>query len=678
MQPLYFLQLILLCIAYVATARLGLSLETAYDFASLVWVPAGVAIVALYLYGYRLAPAILLGAFAANFAAGAHPFVAGGIAFGNTLEALAGSYLLHRFVGEKIIFATVKESIGFIILAAGAAPFFAATIGVGSLVLGGIVPEGEYITSWLTWWLGDALGTLVVGAFLLYWLTRLRFHKTVAEIMEGFAMFGFLIAVNLIVFWSPLSNEYAQLTYLLFAPLIWAAIRGGPRGTTLSLVITWVIALSAAYFGAGPFEEGVLLSSLFPLQLFMGVVSVIFLIFTSIVEDRKAINRQLKAHVDQLEAALHQVRSADRAKNEFLAILAHELRNPLAPVVSSLELIKLKGRDVPDFSGLIDMMDSRVKTMARLLEDLLDITRISRKQFKLNMETVSLQEALARAIQTVLWFMTSRNHTLHSELPHETIWLHADLVRLEQIFNNLLYNAAKYTEPGGDIRITCTTEGRFVKVSIKDTGIGIPPQMQKKIFEPFVQIGQKARVGTGLGLGLSLTEKLVKLHDGSIEVKSEGLGCGSEFIVCLPVPASLQLQIPLTEKKKKEGGTNTKPFRVIVVDDNEAAAEGLQKLLAAKGHQVKTAYDGTSALLSISAFQPDMVILDIGLPDIDGYEVAKRLRAVKEDAPPYLIAVTGYGLEEDKEKARSAGFDYHLTKPVSIEELEAVFEKIAQ
>jgi CheY-like chemotaxis protein/two-component sensor histidine kinase len=286
-------------------------------------------------------------------------------------------------------------------------------------------------------------------------------------------------------------------------------------------------------------------------------------------------------------------------------------------------------------------------------------------------ENLVLQHIIRRSTETVAAFMKTQQHQLEVAVPQEAIWVYGDAVRLTQIFTNILYNAAKYTPEGGHIRISTHTESGEAVVMVTDNGIGIEPDRLDRIFEPFVHTGPRRTVGTGLGIGLSLTKRLVDMHRGSIEAQSEGEGKGSTFVVRLPltpVPARAPLEPPFSDTRKRE------QYRILIVDDNQAAAQGLEKLLIRKGHEVQMVYDGQSALSAVPEIQPDVVLLDIGLPDMNGYEVARRLRM--HIPTPYIVALTGYGKDDDKEKAAVAGFNYHLTKPVGLSDVEEVLASL--
>ncbi|MDE1925008.1 MAG: response regulator [Patescibacteria group bacterium] len=387
-----------------------------------------------------------------------------------------------------------------------------------------------------------------------------------------------------------------------------------------------------------------------------------------LVEERtnelSTVNEKLKAHAAELA-------ESDRKKDEFIAVLSHELRNPLSPDISSMELIEMQGANHPSTLGIVEMAHTHLKIVARLLDDLLDVSRITRKKFKLQKETIAIQTILRRAIESVMPFAQNKQHQLSLSMPEEPVWIQADPLRLSQIFVNVLSNALKYTRTGGVIKMRCVQEGKSVAVSIKDNGIGIPKDMRDKIFEMFVQGKTTTTVGTGLGIGLSLAKRLVEMHNGTIEVLSEGENKGSEFVIRLPVPRAVQLpmQAPVPAHQKLE-----KRFRILIVDDNESAAKSLGMLLERRGHRVALAYGWRTALIE-AANGYDVILLDIGMPEVDGYDLARLI--VREVAsPPALIALTGYGQEEDKRRAREAGFVYHLTKPISVAEVEKMLMKI--
>ncbi len=367
------------------------------------------------------------------------------------------------------------------------------------------------------------------------------------------------------------------------------------------------------------------------------------------------------------------LREADRRKDEFLATLAHELRNPLAPIRNSLQILKMPRVDAETVQRSRDMMERQVHHLVRLVDDLLDVSRVMRGKIELRKEKVELATVVARAVETVQPLVDAQGHELSVRLPSQSLLLDADPVRLAQVVGNLLTNAAKYTEPNGLIGLTAERDGDLAVLRIRDDGIGIAPHMLPRIFELFVQVDHAAtRSQGGLGIGLTLVKNLVEMHGGTVEAHSPGLGQGSELVVRLPLSAR--------EPEKPEGreiadARQVPPssgLRLLVVDDNQDAANSLAMLLRLQGHEVRVAHDGPAALEMVDVYRPEMVFLDIGMPGMDGYEVARRLRRQPGLESVRLAALTGWGQQEDRRRTAEAGFDHHLVKPVEPAALEGL------
>jgi signal transduction histidine kinase len=382
------------------------------------------------------------------------------------------------------------------------------------------------------------------------------------------------------------------------------------------------------------------------------------------------LNQTLEQRVAERTQALHE---ADRCKNVFLATLAHELRNPLAPIRTAARLL-----ESPDMSH-VDLQRSRaiiarqVTHMATLLDDLLDMSRFSSGEISLRKVDVSLQQVLEAAIETAQPLIDAKNHRLQIEVPSSPVILHVDPIRLSQVVNNLLTNAAKYMDPGGQIILGCLVEGASLEIFVRDTGIGLEPEMSTKIFNVFVQAEPaKERAQGGLGIGLALVKALVELHGGNVDVHSDGRDQGCQFTVKLPhsvVVEPHEASSKATDADAPRGPTR----RILIADDNQDAAEALGMLLKMANHDVHVAGDGVAALELAAQVRPDVAVLDIGMPGLTGYEVAERIRAEGWGRGMVLIAVTGWGQKSDKEKAQLAGFDHHLTKPMDPMELEKLF-----
>ncbi len=378
--------------------------------------------------------------------------------------------------------------------------------------------------------------------------------------------------------------------------------------------------------------------------------------------------------ITERKRAEQALREADRRKDEFLATLAHELRNPLAPLRNGLQVMRLARGNPEAVEQAQGMMERQLGQMVRLIDDLLDVSRITRGKLQLRRERADLASVVRSAVEGSRPLIEASGHELTVTLPPEPVYLEADPTRLAQVFANLLTNAAKYTERGGQIRLTAERQGGEVAVAVKDTGIGIAPEQMPRLFEMFSQAAPALeRSQGGLGIGLSLVKGLVQMHGGTVEARSEGLGKGSEFVVRLPVAAAGPEQQSGSAGKREARSAPGR--RILVADDNRDAAASLALMLRLGGHEVHTVHDGQEAVEAAVWFRPDVALLDIGMPKVNGYEAARRIRGRSGGKGLVLVAVTGWGQEEDKRKAAAAGFDHHLTKPVEPRALEQILAK---
>jgi PAS domain S-box-containing protein len=369
---------------------------------------------------------------------------------------------------------------------------------------------------------------------------------------------------------------------------------------------------------------------------------------------------------ETLERQAQELKDADQMKNEFLATLAHELRNPLAPIRSSLEVLKEAKGD----AGLIEKARStiirQVAQMVRLIDDLLDVSRITRGKIELRKERVELAHVIHHAVETCRPMIDGAGHEVDLTLPDVPVVLDADPVRLVQVFGNLLNNACKYTEPGGRVGLTAERQGSELVVSIKDTGIGIPPEMLPKLFDLFMQVDRSLeRTRGGLGIGLTLVKRLVEMHQGTVTAYSEGPGRGSAFVVRLPIVTAIPKGEPLPKSTLQPAPAR----RILVVDDNRDSAESLATLLDLRGNEVQTAYDGVEAVEKAAVYRPDVILLDIGLPKMNGYNACRAIREQPWGKNIVMVALTGWGQDEDRRKSVAAGFDSHLVKPVDLDDI---------
>jgi signal transduction histidine kinase/CheY-like chemotaxis protein len=360
-----------------------------------------------------------------------------------------------------------------------------------------------------------------------------------------------------------------------------------------------------------------------------------------------------------------QLREADRRKDDFLATLAHELRNPLAPIRTGVQILR-RTVDEPGARAILPMLERQLQHLTRLLDDLLDVSRITRGKISLRMECIDVRDCVNAAVESSRPHIEQMSHDFVLSLPNDAVWIDADAVRLAQIVSNLLNNAAKYTPCAGRIALKVSRRGDAVDISVRDNGIGIPRERLDSVFDMFAQIdGPVPQSQAGLGIGLSLVKGLVGLHKGTIEVLSEGSGRGSEFRISLPTTAA-PVRAPVSTRRERE----PRRLKVLVVDDSRDAASSLATLVELLGHEVRTAYDGETAVTLAEAFQPHMVLLDIGLPGIDGYEACRRIREHAWSRDTRCIAITGWGQDDDRRRSAAAGFDQHLVKPVDPAVLE--------
>jgi len=395
--------------------------------------------------------------------------------------------------------------------------------------------------------------------------------------------------------------------------------------------------------------------------------------FRKLFESMNTLYESAKRDLASRERAEALLRETDRRKDEFLAILAHELRNPLAPIRQASAVSKAPAATLDQKRWSHEVIERQVKQMALLLDDLLDISRVTRGTLSLRLQSTTLTSIIETAIETARPIIEAKHHTLKIEIADEPARFDADQLRLSQVLSNLLTNAAKYTDPGGEIRLRASCDTDTVTFSVADTGIGIPTDALADIFSMFSQVkSAQDRSEGGLGIGLALAKGLMQLHHGTLEARSKGTGHGSEFIAKLPrhgvkpPPDQLAPLVTGTAARKK----------MLIADDNQDAADSLAMLLRMEGHEVTVVYDGSQAVAAIETFQPEVAVLDIGMPELDGYEVAKRVRASSMGPSVTLIAVTGWGQALDKTRAANAGFNHHFTKPVELEDLAQVLRSV--
>jgi PAS domain S-box-containing protein len=754
---------------YVACAKFGLALAVRAEQVSAVWPPTGFALAAVVLLGWRALPGILLGAFAANATAGEPLWVAAGIAAGNTLEAAFGAAILARFRFDAAL-ERFRDVIS-LIAAVALAPFVSATIGVAFLIAGDLQSLRAAPALWPVWWLGDALGGLIVAPLILVWSRTGRGARRYGFVEPALMLAGIVLAGGVIFSLPP----NFPVAYMVFPFLIWAALRLGPAYTTTASLLANAIAVAGTASGHGPFagagpERGLVL-----VQCFVAVGATSALILAAVAaQSRRAHERadmseqrlrmamagarvgvwdwniatgeivwseglepmhglpqggfagtfeafRKTVHPDDLERveALvaksietrmpyeaefrllgadgvirwtgargivldddhgraarmigvgidvtpqkqleEELRRQHQRKDEFLAMLGHELRNPLAAVVHATDLLSSDNPAEAEESRRVIRRQTR--NMSRLIDDLLDISRITRGQITLEQRRVALSEVVSAGVDVWRHLIDRKRQRLAIDGPKQLLFVEGDATRLTQVVANLVHNAAKFTPDGGTIAISTAEENGHAVVRVHDDGQGMTPETLAHAFELFVQgPATPDRQHGGLGLGLTLVRRLVEMHGGTVEAESGGEGRGSDIIVRLPrVAASEEAAVP--DPPPVSRAHADRPKRVLVVEDNRDVRDMLVFLLQRDGHDVRAAGDGPAALAETQTFVPDVVFLDIGLPGLDGYAVARQLRATPRTSEAMLVALTGYGQAEDREKAFAAGFDHHLLKP---------------
>jgi signal transduction histidine kinase len=390
--------------------------------------------------------------------------------------------------------------------------------------------------------------------------------------------------------------------------------------------------------------------------------------------DLERANLKLQSEVAERTRAEEALKDADRQKDEFLAMLAHELRNPLAPIRNAVSLMRMKSFSDPQLLMSRDVIDRQLSQLTRLVDDLLDVSRITRGKINLNPEAIALGELISRACETAEPLIQERGHVFRTEIADRTVRVHGDSLRLTQAIGNVLSNAAKYTGRGGRITLNAQQQGAQVEIRVRDNGIGIAPEKLAHIFDLFTQCQSPGDYQIGLGIGLAIVRRLIEMHGGTVSASSDGTGQGSEFVIRLPVLAAAgeAHEPPAPAEEALAPGAR----RILVADDNVDSLESLATLLSLSGHEVYRALDGTLALAAAERYLPDVVLLDIGMPELSGYDVARQIRATPWGKGLVLVALTGWGQESDRRRSHEAGFNSHLVKPVDLEQLNRLLAEV--
>ena len=639
---------------YLLAAKLGLLFSVQAQQVSAIWPPTGLALAATVKLGRRALPGVFLGAFLANVTSAEPAAVAAGIAVGNTLEAVAGASWL-RWAGFDGGLARVRDVLA-LLGAAVASPLVSATIGTASLGLGGVQPARLLPDLWWLWWLGDGLGALVIAPVLFAWTSGESLPRRRGAVVEGAALLGGMLAASALFFGGR--DPAARFSEYAFFPLLfWAALRFGPAATVTVTTAAYAVASLATHAGLGPFAGAGPERGLALLQVFMAVSAATGLVLGAVSAQRRHAEESAHRRAEQLV-------QSDRRKNEFLAMLGHELRNPLAPILHAVDLLEVAD-SAAEGERWREVIRRQARHLTRIVDDLLDIARITRGTVRIERRRITLGEVVAASLESSRPLAAARRQHLEVKLPERALWVDADPTRLAQVVSNLLHNAIKFTPDGGRIELAAGEDGGWIVVRVRDSGAGMTPEVLASAFDLFAQGGAAPdRPQGGLGLGLTLVRQLVELHGGTVTATSEGSGRGSELVVRLPAAPAEGASPAAAPAPAGAAAVEAGPRRVLVVDDNADAVASLAELLRLDGHEVREATDGREALAQADDFRPEVVLLDLGLPGLDGWEVATALRRRAGGGGALLVAISGYGRSEDRARSRAAGIDLHLVKPV--------------
>jgi len=520
---------------YVVGGKLGLSLASVHASASPVWPPTGIALAAFLTLGYRVWPAIFAGAFVVNITTAGSVATSLAIALGNTLEGLLGAYLVIRYANGAHAFDHAQDVFKFAALAGLLSSLVSATIGVGSLSLGGYADWADFDGIWLTWWLGAATGALVFAPLLVLLVRDSGARPSRGRLLEAAALWFTTTLVGLAVFGEGLAHlgfMTLPLTFLCTPPLVWAAVRFRQREAAMLVAVLSGIAIWETLHGFGPLANVPTNESLLLLQVFMATVSVMVISAGAVVEERRRVEHEREFLLVRAQAAHAEAEAANRAKDEFLAMLGHELRNPLAAIISAVSVLDRIGGQDDVAVRAREAIRHQITQLGRLVDDLLDIVHVTTGEIVLSREPLNLATSVQRSVGDLASTGRLERHVV--DVRAEPVWANADPMRLNQIVSNLLLNAIKYTSPGGTIRVRVVGEEGLALIGVSDTGIGIPARLLPHMFDLSPQSDRRLHHAQGgLGVGLTLVRRLVELHGGQVEAYSEGPGHGSEFVVRL-------------------------------------------------------------------------------------------------------------------------------------------------
>jgi signal transduction histidine kinase/CheY-like chemotaxis protein len=660
------LTVILLTVLYFVAAKLSLKLAFLHASASPVWPPAGIALAAVLLLGYRLWPAIFVGAFLVNLTTAGNLFTSLGIATGNTLEALIGAWLMHRFAGGAQVFDRAQNVFKFALVVL-ISTLVSPTIGLTSLALAGYANWANYGAIWLTWWLGDATGDFIVAPLLILWYAAPARRWDRAALLEVILLFLLLFALGQLVFggWLPLSSRNYPIASICGPIVIWTAFRFTQRETATGIFILSALAVWGTLHGYGPFALENANESLLTLQASTAILIITAMALAAGMAER----RRAEAALEQQRAT---VEAANRTKDNFLAMLSHELRTPLTPVLAALDTLKTQRQPPAELDATLAMMRRNIELESQLIDDLLDLTRITKDKLQLQFEPVNAHQAIENVVEMCAAEANAKKLQVRHDLQATEFRVMADPAKFQQIIWNLFKNAIKFSGEGGVITLSSANHlPQILTIGVSDTGIGIEPEIMERIFNPFEQ-GERSfqrRFG-GLGLGLTISKSLAQAHGASLIAKSEGFNRGATFLLTMK---TADLEEAVAAPRVLDTQTAPSGLRVLLVDDHPDTCAALERLLTLRGHKVTAAHDMREALVSAARDSFDLLISDVGLPDGNGMDL---LRTVRIQQPIRGIAISGFGMDADIGKSLEAGFSEHLVKPVKLEKLEAAIARV--
>jgi signal transduction histidine kinase len=655
----------ILTVVYFLAGKLSLLLASLHASASPVWPPAGIALAALLLIGYRAWPVIFIGAFLVNVTTAGNVATSFAIAAGNTLEALVGAWLVNRFVGSTNIFDRPQGVFKFA-LAAAISTIVSPAFGVTSLTLAGFANWANYGAIWLTWWLGDTTGDLLVAPLILLWSVRSKRQWNRGQAIEVGVLLLLLFVLSEAVFggWLSISARNYPIAFICGPVVIWTAFRFTQRETATGIFILSAIAIWGTLRGFGPFALETKNASLLALQFWTAVLTITAMALSAGMAERRQAEEAL-----QQEKAV--VETANRTKDHFLAMLSHELRTPLTPVISALEALETEPAQTRDVKSALAMIRRNVELETQLIDDLLDFTRIAKDKLQLRFAPVDAHAAISNVVEMCRAEAESRRLQVHLNLRANAYHVAADTAKFQQIIWNLLKNAIKFTPDAGEIAISSSNPSPEVfTISVRDTGIGMESEVMQRIFDPFEQGNRsfERRFG-GLGLGLAISKSLAQAHGGALTAQSDGRNRGSTFLLSMQTISPAEVS---TVPAKVTGEAPQQGLKILLVDDHQDTCAALEKLLVRRGHLVAATHNVRSAMETAVRNKFDLLISDIALPDGSGMDLMTQLRAISKIPG---IAISGFGNNGDIERSLQAGFSDHLIKPIKLEKLEAAIER---